>query len=164
MTATMHFSKWMGALLTLSLLLSMSLDTTAAQKRRRARACKKPVAKAAVKTIVPGMWGGPHIAMRITAGGAEVEFDCAHGTIEQPITLDSNDRFDVPGTFVTEGGPVSVPVDPGESSSTQKVITARYQGRVEGKKLILTVVMDSGKTSSLFSLTHASPPGLTKCY
>jgi hypothetical protein len=164
MTATTHCFKWMGAFLALSILLSMSLDATAAQKRRRARACKKPAARTAVKTIVPGMWGGPHIAMRITAGGAEIEFDCAHGTIEQPITLDSNERFDVPGTFVAEGGPVSVPVDPGGSSSTQKVIAARYQGRVEGKRLILTVVMDSGKTSSLFSLTHANPPGLTKCY
>ncbi len=162
MTATMPRFKWMGALLALSVLLAMTLDANAAQKRRRARVCKKPVARTAAKPIIPGVWGGPHIAVRITDGGAEVEFDCAHGTIEQPITLDSNDRFDVPGTFVAEGGPVSVPVDPG-AGSAQKVNAVRYQGRVEGKKLTLTVLMEPGKTS-LFSLTHASPPGLTKCY
>lgn len=163
MTATMPRFKWMGALLALSGLLSMTLDATAAQKRRRARVCKKPAAKMAAKAIVPGVWGGPHIAMRITDGGAEVEFDCGRGTIEQPITLDSHGGFDVPGTFVAEGGPLSVPVDPGAGSS-EKVNAVRYQGRVEGKKLTLTIVMDSGKTSNVYSLIHANPPGLTKCY
>lgn len=156
----MYCSKWMSAFLALALLLSMISDATATQKRRRARARKKP----AVKTIVPGTWGGPHIAMQVTSTGAEVEFDCAHGTIEQPIRLDINGRFDVPGTFVPEtGGPVSVPITPG-ASSPEKVLAARYKGCVEGKKLTLTVLIDSLKTSNLFLLTHGNPPGLTKCY
>jgi len=155
----MHCFKWMSVFLALALVLSMTSDATAAQRRRRARAYKKPAAK----TMVPGMWGGPHIAMQVTAAGAEVEFDCAHGTIEQPIRLDINGRFNVPGTFVAEGGPVSVPVDTG-ARSPQKVLNARYQGRVEGKKLILTVLIDSGQPSDPFSLTHDNPSGLTKCY
>jgi len=157
---TMHCFKRISAFLAFTLVLSMTLDVAANQKKRRpAKACKSPAAR----TIVPGMWGGRHIAIQVTAGGAEVEFDCAHGTIEQPITLDADGRFDVPGTFVTEGGPVSVPVDP-DARSPQKVLAARYKGRVEGKKLILTVLIDSGKPSDPFSLTHDNPPGLTKCY
>src|SRR5262249_61808730 len=50
---------------------------------------------AANNKVPTGVWGGQHIHAQITENGAELEFDCAHGSIPQAITLDSKGRFDV---------------------------------------------------------------------
>src|SRR5258706_15995712 len=49
--------------------------------------------------LATGVWGGDHIRAEVTEGGAQIEFDCAHGTIEQPIVLKSKDGFDVHGKY-----------------------------------------------------------------
>ena len=46
--------------------------------------------------------------MHVTDRVASLDFDCARGTIEGPITPNEQGRFDVPGTSVREGpGPTS---------------------------------------------------------
>ena len=53
------------------------------------------------------MWGGTGIQLTVNDATATVEFDCAHGTIDQPLLIDQDGRFDIPGTFVREhGGPI----------------------------------------------------------
>ena len=109
-----------------------------------------------------GLWGGAHVGLTVTAAGAEVEFDCAHGEIGRRIELDAEGRFDVAGTFVPEGGPVSVPVN---GDAVQKSLPARYLGRVEGEKMTLTVTLtETGNTLEEFSLSHGVGPRLEKCY
>ena len=57
--------------------------------------------------VPPGAWGGTGIALEVTASGARIELDCAHGTIEAPLALDAEGGFDLPGTLVRERpGPV----------------------------------------------------------
>ena len=56
--------------------------------------------------VPSGTWGGEHIVMEVAGAGATVEFDCAHGTIDGTLTLDSGGRFDVAGSFTPDrGGP-----------------------------------------------------------
>ena len=38
--------------------------------------------------IAPGSWGGNHIRMIVTAEGAAIEYDCAWGTIDEPLLAD----------------------------------------------------------------------------
>src|SRR5215510_16496539 len=57
---------------------------------------------AANNKVPTGVWGGQHIHAQITENGADLEFDCAHGSIPQAITLDSQGRFDVAGKFAAE--------------------------------------------------------------
>ena len=54
--------------------------------------------------VPSGTWAGEHIVLEVTAAGATVEFDCAHGTIDAALILDSAGRFDVAGSFTRESG------------------------------------------------------------
>src|SRR5216117_3828977 len=57
--------------------------------------------------VKEGVWGGPHILMEVTQSGATITYDCAVGTIDQRIQLDSDGRFDVRGTHTRQNsGPV----------------------------------------------------------
>lgn len=105
-----------------------------------------------------GGWGGEHVRLVVTDGGAQVEHDCAHSTITKPIVLDKDGRFDVPADFVVErGGPIRRDQPPA-------VRPARYAGRVEGDTMTLTVTLtDTGEDAGTFTLTRGSSGRLMKC-
>ncbi len=109
------------------------------------------------RSLALGAWGGDHILLEVAAGGATVEFDCAHGAVEGAIRLDSQGRFDVTGTYVQErGGPVR--------EGQEDARPARYAGRVEGKTMTLTIAVgDGGETLGPFELVHGRSARLTKC-
>jgi hypothetical protein len=108
------------------------------------------------KTDAEVVWGGRHVRLVITSRGGEIEFDCAHGEIKEPLKRDAQGRFDVAGTFVREGGPVRHDESGGRP--------ARYSGKVEGDKMTLTVTLtDSNEKLDEFSLTRGSDGHLWKC-
>ena len=58
------------------------------------------------RQALTGGWGGLHIGPTLTAEGGQVEYDCAHGTIDGPIVPDRAGRFEATGTHTAEhGGP-----------------------------------------------------------
>ena len=85
------------------------------------------------KRVSAGEWGAVGIAMEVTESGARIEYDCAHGTIDQPLVLDADGRFDVKGHHFREHGG---PVREGEESRGEPV---RYVGQVTGDSMTLTV-------------------------
>lgn len=108
--------------------------------------------------VARGTWGGAHIRMEVRADGADIEYDCAHGTIDAPLDTDSEGRFDVAGTHVREGGG---PIRIGKPTPGQR---ARYAGRVSEKEMTLTVTLsDTSKQVGTFTLTHDSEGRLWKC-
>ncbi len=112
-----------------------------------------------VERVAKGAWGGPHISLTVTDGGAEAEFDCAHGRVGR-ILPDAEGRFDVEGTLVPERGG---PVRPGQEEQS---LPARYSGRVEGKRMTLTVAASSADEDSepvTYTLTHGGEARLFKC-
>jgi hypothetical protein len=62
-----------------------------------------------------------------------IEYDCAQGTIEHGIALDSRGRFNVPGMQVPEQGG---PVRQNEQLAGDPV---RFSGQVKGQTMELTV-------------------------
>ena len=108
--------------------------------------------------VQPGTWAGEHIVMDVTSAGATVEFDCAHGTVDAPLALDSGGRFDVAGSFTPErGGPTR-----GDQSS--RTVPARYTGSFKDSTLTVTVVLTETKdTVGVFTLRHGAKPRLFKC-
>ena len=113
-------------------------------------------AVADAKTVATGTWGGEHVRLEISKTGAEVEFDCAHGQITQPIALDKRGNFDVPGTFIPEhGGPV-------RSDETPPSNPARYSGHLDGDSMNLTVTREKENLGS-FTLIRGSQGTLMKC-
>ena len=106
--------------------------------------------------VATGAWGGEHIVLKVSEKSAEVEFDCAHGQVMQPITLDKRGDFDAGGTFTPEhGGPV-------RRDETPTSASARYSGHVDGDTMSLTVTLGTEKVGT-YALVRGSRPRLTKC-
>jgi len=106
-------------------------------------------------TVASGMWAGDHVALDVGGAGAQVTFDCAHGTIDQPMTLDASSNFDTPGTFTTDGGP---------TPETQTARPARYRGHVSGSTMTLAIVLtDRNESAGEFSLAKGGNVRLTRC-
>lgn len=102
-----------------------------------------------------GSWGGEHIALTFTDAGGTIEYDCAHGSIAEPVRTAAG-RFEVAGFHVREhGGPVreNEPVDS---------VPARYIGAVGGDKLILRVIVGTD-TLGPFELRRGAEPRIFKC-
>jgi hypothetical protein len=105
-----------------------------------------------------GTWAGEHIVMEVTGAGATVEFDCAHGTLDAPLALDSGGRFDIAGTFTPERG------GPTRGDSASRAVPARYTGSLEDATLTVTVTLTESKDSvGVFTLRHGARPRLFKC-
>jgi hypothetical protein len=106
--------------------------------------------------VATGAWGGEHIVLKVSEKGADVEFDCAHGQVTQPITLDKRGDFDAAGTFTPEhGGPV-------RRDENTPSASARYSGHVDGDTMSLTVTLGK-ETVGIYALIRGSRPRLTKC-
>lgn len=102
-----------------------------------------------------GLWGGPHAAVEFEGGLADVQFDCASGTFDDPIGLKG--KFLVKGTYRTGApGPVRV----GQIFKSQP---ARYSGEVVKHVMTLNVVLEDGTALGPFTLTEGAPPQLTRC-
>lgn len=132
-------------------LVSGTSEPSGVQRRRR-RARRKREAD----ELLPGVWGGEHIRFEVTATGANVEYDCAHGTVEGKILVDASGRFNVAGTHYREHGG---PVREGEGSSGQPV---RFTGRVGGSLMSLTVTRGR-ETIGTYNLTRDNEGRVFKC-
>ena len=110
------------------------------------------------KGLPVGLWGGEHISMEVTERGATVEYDCAHGTIDQRITVDRRGRFNVSGKQVAEhGGPV-------RQNEQLAGYPVRFAGQVNGKTMKLTVRNSVTKELvGIFTLVYGAEPKLRKC-
>jgi hypothetical protein len=119
---------------------------------------KKVVRRRAPDTLTPGVWGGEHIRFEVTEAGAKIEYDCAHGTVEGRIVVDSQGRFSVYGIHYEERGG---PSRPGDEASGYRV---RLSGRVGGSLMRLTVTRaGTRKVVGTFNLTRDAEANLVKC-
>jgi len=105
-----------------------------------------------------GTWGGEHIGLTILDSTANLEYDCAHGTIDEPISTDTEGHFEVTGTHVFEhGGPIRI-------DETLEKYPALYKGRIEGEKMTLILILKDTETEiDTFWLTRGAEPIIYKC-
>lgn len=114
--------------------------------------------EARTKGLLVGLWGGEHIRMQVTEQRTTVEYDCAHGTIDQRITLDRRGRFNVSGMQVAERGG---PVRQNEQPAGYRV---RFAGQVNGKRMKLSVSNSvTRELVGVFTLVYGDEPRLRKC-
>ncbi len=183
----MPYLKMSSVLLSLLLLLSVARpNSLCAERQMPARKDtrvkdtprdKKEVRKAKVsatrqmKTLPESEWAGPQIRLSINESGTVIEYDCAHGTIDQSIELDSEGQFDVRGTHEDEsGGPtqdITIVDEDGKtrsSATSDKVQPARYIGRITAQKMTLTVTLiNTGRDIGTFELIQGASTRLHKC-
>ena len=116
------------------------------------------VSAAEPEALPAGSWGGKHISLEVTATGGTLDYDCAHGTIDEKIVLDRNGRFRVSGTHVEEhGGPVRLSEKSGGYAVT-------YIGQVKGGKMKLSILRkDNKKPVGTFTLERGKEAFIVKC-
>jgi len=114
--------------------------------------------EANVPELVTGNWGGPHLGLVASAGGATLEYDCATGSIAEPIRPDAAGRFTVSGEhFPGHGGPGLIEENPIRRP-------ARYVGSLRGATITLTVTLtDTQETLGSFTLRLGESPHVFKC-
>jgi hypothetical protein len=110
------------------------------------------------RQVARGTWGGDHIRLEVGEKGADLEFDCAHGSIDNPILLDDLGRFEIKGVLVREQhGPIRVGHEP-------KNEPAVYSGRLQGATMTLWVTLSgSQETLGTYSLVHGEQARVRKC-
>ena len=106
--------------------------------------------------VPTGSWGGEHVQLTVGDTGGSVEFDCAHGTLDAPLNVDTDGRFNVPGSLVLEGGPVVT----GREEDKQSV---RYSGRLDGSSMDLNLLAEAGDSMGSFRLKLGDRGKLLKC-
>jgi hypothetical protein len=111
-----------------------------------------------VPSLVTGEWGGAHLGLVATDQGADLEYDCALGRIDEAIRPDGGGHFTVTGVhFPGHGGPVP----PGAEIEEHP---ARYTGVVRGDRMTLTVTLtDSDTNLGTFTLIRGASPYVLKC-
>ena len=106
---------------------------------------------------VTGNWGGDDVGLVTSDRGANLDFNCASGSIEGPITPDAEGRFDVAGTYVREG---PGPVRPNQLRGQP----ARYRGKIEGDTMTLSVDLAGTDVSiGTYTLARDRLPRIRKC-
>ena len=109
-------------------------------------------------SIPEGVWGGVHIQMQATAQGADIEYDCAHGTISEPIKPNAEGRFRVNGTHSLDHP------GPARQGVASEARPATYSGSVNGKTMTLTVTLNAtSEVIGTFTLTQGNEGIIRKC-
>ena len=108
-------------------------------------------------TYVGGLWGGEHIGIVFQGGLAEVKFDCAAGTIDDPVPA-RDGPFTAKGSYrAGASGPVRV----GQIFRSQRAV---YSGEMAKNVMTLSVQLeDDDTTLGPFTLTENQPPQITRC-
>ena len=107
--------------------------------------------------IATGVWGGPHISIKVAANSATIEYDCATGVIDGPLLVDSDGNFKLHGTHRMErGGPVRADEVPAK-------IPATYTGSIKGNAMTLTLKLADSSDEETFTLERGKHGELVKC-
>jgi hypothetical protein len=110
------------------------------------------------KRVPAGTWGATGINMDVTDAGATLDYDCAHGTVDEPLTLDAEGRFDARGSHYREhGGPI-------REGAEDKGQPVHYLGQITEDTMTLTIkLLDGDTTVGSFTLARGKSGRIRKC-
>jgi len=104
-----------------------------------------------------GAWGGLHVLLTLSADGGRIDYDCAQGTIDEPVRPDASGAFHVRGQHTQhQGGPARVADEPPAPKQ------ARYDGTVSGDRMQLRVSID-GEAIGNYALRRGADPQMVNC-
>jgi hypothetical protein len=111
-----------------------------------------------MQRLQTGTWGGSHINIEVGQSSATINYDCANGTINGPLTIDSKGRFNWRGTHNRERpGPTRID----ETSNGRPAI---YSGQIKGDTMTLTLKLaNTDEAVQTFTLKRGSGGRVFKC-
>ena len=107
--------------------------------------------------VAKGVWGGQEIRLNVTEAGADLEFSCATGHIDEPLVVDANGHFSVKGTF-TPGS-----MGPTREDNPPKPQPALFSGTAHEKNLSLNMTLTNTKESQDYTLEYGASGRLHRC-
>jgi hypothetical protein len=115
------------------------------------------IAMAWTAGTAPVIWGGQGIELRVSDAGAELDLDCASGTIDEAIKPDAKGAFSAKGHFSAEHpGPVR--------SDEVNGVKAIYSGTITGDTMALKIALEGKDAPKLeFELTRGKNGRIHKC-
>ena len=145
---------WNGKNFAGAILLAIALMVASVGERVAAQ----DAIPAAPTKVRAGVWGGPDLQMDVTQQGAALDFDCAQGTMLEPLLLDANGKFQVKGTFHSQrGGPI-------RKDQASRGVDVVYSGIVEADTMRLEFALVGDKESpQKFTLVRGEPGKLRRC-
>jgi hypothetical protein len=114
---------------------------------------------ALTKAVPNGVWGGEHIRMEVNDSGADIEFDCARGSISQRLEIDDKGRFKVQGIYIAATPAPAASAD----GLTASGVKATYTGTLSGSSLRLEVFIKGQDTLRTFDMVQDDRGHLAKC-
>ena len=102
-----------------------------------------------------GTWGGDRTLVTFGKTGAQLQSDCADGTIRGPVRINTAGKFVAKGTFQSFGGGP-------QSAEPAPVPEAQFGGHLSGKTLILTIKV-KGSPAQTLTLREGIRPKLVRC-
>ena len=117
--------------------------------------CATPTA---TERTITGQWGGQHVGLMMSETSGQLDYDCAAGTIDGPLTTDAAGRFTATGTHTPgQGGPDRIDYTPPSHP-------ARYSGTVRGDTMTLIVdVAAIDARIGPYALRRGAQPQLLRC-
>ena len=109
-----------------------------------------------MQRIHAGTWGGQHIQIMVGAKSATIEYDCATGTIQGPLVVDSEGNFKLRGTHrMQRGGPV-------RADDTQRDQPVTYTGSIKANTMTLNLKIGDSDVET-FTLEKGKEGELVRC-
>jgi hypothetical protein len=111
----------------------------------------------AARPHLDGVWGGDRARLIATDSGANLELECADGSIQGPIQPADDGTFTAVGTFASRGpGPqrVDAPAPP----------VVRYAGSVTNDLLTLSVWVPGVEQPQTWRLRKGAKTKMVRCY
>jgi hypothetical protein len=104
-----------------------------------------------------GSWGGPHVVIVFEGALANIQYDCASGTIDSIVQPAKDGRFAAKGTHRPgQGGPIRV----GQIFTS---VQASYVGEVQKDRMTFSVTLEDGTVLGPFTVTQNAAPQITRC-
>lgn len=116
-----------------------------------------PVPPSATQLAI-GTWGGDTAAVIVSASATHVHIGCTLGDLSGFVPLDERGRFSTAGTYVLRAYPVQI----------GPTLPAQFSGRVVGRVLTLTIVVNDTVNNSTVTLgpvamTLGATPQMKNC-
>ncbi len=110
-----------------------------------------------MQRLQTGSWGGLHIRIEVGPSSATIDYDCANGTINGPLTVDRKGHFTWRGSHNREhGGPIRID----EQSNSRPAI---YSGWIKDDTMTLTVKVAGTDEAESYTLNRGSAGRVFKC-
>lgn len=106
---------------------------------------------------ITGSWGGTHVGLTLSPTGGTLEYDCAAGTMDQPLYPSGDGRFAVEGHHTPGWG------GPEIEGQVRPRYRVRFSGIVRGDRMTLEGRVENGVMLGPFELRRGAEPTIFRC-